>query len=370
MSKICFITNYAAHYHLAKWKLLASTFDVDFVYDQDLSRAKGVKQMDLSQIDAKTLKVTNYFFRGHMIWQSGVIKLAFKGEYDKYIVTEEVTCISSWIMALIVKFNKNKKFFRGDGHGWYGREGFIKRLIKKSAFKLSDGEFVYGSYAKKIMIDNGLDGNRIWVVHNSLNHSEQILLRNSFSDIYKIHFGNDNPVLFFVGRLISSKRLDMILSAIEILKNENFDCNCVIIGEGEIKAELEEIAKNKNIGNNVWFYGACYSEPELSKLITNADLCVSPGNIGLTAIHSLTYGTPIITSNDFKNQGPEFESIKPGLTGDFFNAGCVNDLSHKIKSWLLCQKDRNIIRENCYYEIDNYWTPEFKVNVIKKVLNN
>lgn len=71
-----------------------------------------------------------------------------------------------------------------------------------------------------------------------------------------------------------------------------------------------------------------------------------------------------------ENQGPKFESIKPGLTGDFFNAGCVNDLSHKIKSWLLCQKDRNIIRENCYYEIDNYWTPDFKVNVIKKVLNN
>jgi len=370
VAKICFITNYASHYHLAKWQLMASTFNIDFVFDDDVTKAKGVKQMDLSQINAKTLKVRNYFFKDHMIWQRGVVKLAFKGEYDKYIVTEEVTCISSWIMALIVKFNKKKKFFRGDGHGWYGREGFIKRLIKKTAFKLSDGEFVYGSYAKNIMIDNGLDENKIWVVHNSLNHAEQLIYRNTFSDIYKSHFRNDYPVLLFVGRLISSKRLEMILSAIEILKNDCFECNCIIIGDGEIKKELVEMTKNKKIENNIWFYGASYSEPELSKLITNADLCVSPGNIGLTAIHSLTYGTPVITSDDFKNQGPEFEAIKSGMTGDFFKAGCVNDLSQKIKSWLLVQKNRDRVRKNCYDEIDKYWTPEFKINVFKNVLNN
>lgn len=369
MVKLCFVTNYASHYHLAKWQLLAKEFDVDFVFEHDMSKAKGVKQMDLSLVNAKTITVKNFYFRNHMIWQHGIIKMAFKKDYDRFIVTEEVTCISSWIMAFIVKFKKHQKFYRGDGHGWYGNEGVIKRIIKKLAFRLSDGEFVYGNYARNIMIKNGLDGNKIWVVHNSLNHAEQLKYRGYISDIYRKHFGNNNPVLLFIGRLISSKRLDMILSALERIRSERVECNCVFIGDGEMKRELMEETNRKKLNQQVWFYGACYSEREISELITNASLCVSPGNIGLTAMHSLVYGTPVITSNDFSNQGPEFEAVKPGITGDFFEAGNVDDLSQKIMSWLQMYQDREQIRENCYQEIDNYWTPEFKVNVIKKVLD-
>ena len=44
---------------------------------------------------------------------------------------------------------------------------------------------------------------------------------------------------------------------------------------------------------------------------------VSPGNVGLTAIHSLSYGTPVLTHNNFNNQMPEVESIQPGFNGYF-----------------------------------------------------
>ena len=56
--------------------------------------------------------------------------------------------------------------------------------------------------------------------------------------------------------------------------------------------------------------GECYSEETNAKLIYNADLCVAPGNIGLTAIHVMMFGCPAITHNDFKWQMPEFEAIK------------------------------------------------------------
>ena len=35
----------------------------------------------------------------------------------------------------------------------------------------------------------------------------------------------------------------------------------------------------------------------ISKYLYYADICVSPGNVGLTAIHSLTYGTPVNSQN-------------------------------------------------------------------------
>ena len=368
--KICLITNYASHYHLAKWQLMAETFDIDFVFDSDVSKAKGIKSMDLSQIRERVVNVSNFYFGDHMIWQSGVIKLAFKANYNKFIVIDEKTCFSSWILAAIIFFKKNKKFYWGDGHGWYGREGFFKRIIKKTAFLVSNGEFVYGNFSKKIMINNGLRADKIWVVHNSLNYSEQLQFRNNITNLYKDHFGNENPVLVFIGRLIKDKKLGLILSAMESLRAKGFECNCVLIGDGEMKNELIQETLRKKLEKDVWFFGACYSEEEISVLLTNADLCVSPGSIGLTAIHSMAYGTPVITHNNFPYQGPEFEAVIPDITGNFFEEDNVSSLSNVIFDWFSSFKNREEIRNNCYLEIDNGWTPEFKVNIFKKVLIN
>ena len=69
---------------------------------------------------------------------------------------------------------------------------------------------------------------------------------------------------------------------------------------------------------NCIFYGATYDEKELSKLIYMSDLTVSPGNIGLTAIHSLSYGTPVCSHSNFNNQMPESEAIINFENGFFF----------------------------------------------------
>lgn len=54
-----------------------------------------------------------------------------------------------------------------------------------------------------------------------------------------------------------------------------------------------------------------------AELIYNADLCVAPGNIGLTAMHAMMFGCPCISHNDFSWQMPEFEAIVPYKTGNF-----------------------------------------------------
>jgi glycosyltransferase involved in cell wall biosynthesis len=54
--------------------------------------------------------------------------------------------------------------------------------------------------------------------------------------------------------------------------------------------------KERKLDDFIVFYGESYNERELAPLIALADVCVSPGNVGLTAIHALTYGTPVINS--------------------------------------------------------------------------
>ena len=55
----------------------------------------------------------------------------------------------------------------------------------------------------------------------------------------------------------------------------------------------------------------CYNEEANAELLYNASVCVCPAEVGLTAIHSLLFGTPVVSNDNFDEQMPEFESIIP-----------------------------------------------------------
>ena len=125
----------------------------------------------------------------------------------------------------------------------------------------------------------------------------------------------------------------------------------------------------KDLSKQIWFYGSTYDEKELSGLLYNADLCVAPGNIGLTAMHAMVYGCPCISHNDFTRQMPEFEAIKEGVTGSFFQYGDTDNLASCINNWFsLHINDREVIRKNCYKEIEEHWNPHVQFDIIKHTI--
>ncbi len=246
----------------------------------------------------------------------------------------------------------------------------MQRILKRLFFRLPNGgTFVYGDHAKGLMVKAGVSPDKIFVIHNSLAYTEQLSIRESNlkSDVFESHFGNANSNLIFIGRLTPVKKLDMIIEAMSLLKHK-MPLNLTFIGDGEVRGLLERRAMQYGLRENVWFYGACYDERKNAELIYNADLCVSPGNVGLTAIHVLMFGCPAITHDDFAHQVPEFESIKPGATGNFYKYGSVSSLAEAIYDWLTNHKDRDAVRSACYSEIDARWNPGYQINVLKEHL--
>ena len=98
---------------------------------------------------------------------------------------------------------------------------------------------------------------------------------------------------------------------------------------------------------DVRFVGAVYDEERLGRCYHAADLTVSPGKVGLTAIHSLTYGVPVITHGNLDEQMPEVEAITPGRTGDFFTQHDAEDLARVIAGWLGAGRDREMVTAAC-----------------------
>ena len=366
--KLCCFFNIASHYRREIYLEIDKTFNCVWAFGDETRKGGDIRQMDISLLRNFFGFLQNHYFVRNWYWQKGVLALLFK-EVDTYLVLGEPYCLSTWVFCVLAKLMPKKRVFFWT-HGWYGRESFVKRIMKKFFFRLGNGVFLYGNYARELMIKEGFSPEKLWTIHNSLAYGEQLKSRNRLtpSPVYGKYFGNNNKTLVFVGRLTKVKRLDMVLDAMALLRERGLDLNLVLIGNGVAGYELEAKTRELGLNKNVWFYGACYEEDKISELIYNADLCVSPGNIGLTVIHALMFGCPCITHDDFKNQMPEFEAIIPGKTGAFFARGSVDSLARAIDAWFSEKRSREEIRQACYAEIDTSWNPDFQIGVLKRGL--
>ncbi len=367
MSKrICMYFNDLALYRKAIYKRLDEEYDCEW-YIEDIDT--HVKEFDSSELN----KVTRIPIKriGPFYIAMGLLKL-LKMDYDIYFMLGATRNLSLLPFCIFKKLFKSTKRIYFWTHGYYGKESrFEKFFWKRPLFKAADGIFTYGDYAKKIMVEDGFDENKIFPIHNSLDYETQLLLRKSVknSNIYTEHFNNSNPVIVFLGRLTKIKKLNYLLDAVSRLKEKGEIYNVVLVGDGSEREMLEDTTRQNEIKNQVWFYGACYDEKMNAELVYNADLCVAPGNIGLTAIHVMMFGCPSISHNNFSLQMPEFEAIKPGYTGDFYEYGSVESLANTISNWFKKHNDdREAIRQACYNEIDTNWNPYYQMDIISRNL--
>ena len=366
-NKLYLISNVASHYRYAIYSLIDKEYDTQFVFSKPYTDIKSIPRDAFNKpiIEVPTWR------KGDVSYQRGVLRLLFK-KCRLYILVGDTKSISTWLFLLLARLFPKKKTIAW-AHGWYGHENRITTLLKKLFFRLPNKILLYGNYAKHLMLSEGFKESNLVVLHNSLNYDTQLAIRIQLRPqaVYQEHFGNNNKNIVFIGRLTAVKRFDLLIDAVALLKERGEIVNLTFIGDGAERQNMEALVEEKGIKGQVWFYGACYDEKTNAELIFNADVCVSPGNIGLTAMHVLMFGCPAITNDDFSHQMPEFEAIQEGKTGVFFKAGDSSSLAETIRSWFsIHSEDRESVREACYKEIDTGWNPHNQILIIKDTIKS
>lgn len=367
INKTACIFNYPPHYRENIFLKMEENLDCDFYFgDIEEGNIKKINHQLFSK-PVKNLKTKKLF--NNFNWISGTTSILFK-KYNQYILTADPFILSNWFFLMLSLPLKKKVYLWG--HGWYGRESKLKKIIKIIFFKLCDGVFLYGNYAKNLMVLEGIDANKLHVIYNSLNYDLQLDIRKTLSTsaVFTDFFKNDNPVIIFTGRLTKVKNIDLLIESHSLLNKKGINLNVFILGDGPEKPALEALAKTNGLEKNYWFFGACYDEYKIGEFYYNAHVCVSPGNVGLTGIHSMTYGCPVITHNNFTKQMPEFEVIEELKTGSFFKEEDVEDLSNCIQTFIKASLNKEKIKHNCFKVIDEYYNPNYQIGLLNKVLNN
>lgn len=193
----------------------------------------------------------------------------------------------------------------------YSRHTFIN-TIRDRLMRWADGVILYGEEELAAMLSRGISRDHIFIAPNTIdvpNHQDTSGARkNSF---------------LYVGRLQERKRLDVILRIFaSIIDRLPQDAVFNIVGDGDIRSELEALAASLLPRGRVVFHGAVTGNDALLPLFRQAYAYVSD-NVGLGLLHSFAYGVPVVTfqhqaqrQTNFRH-GPEVHILKDGNNGLF-----------------------------------------------------
>ncbi len=343
---------------------------VEFEFAAGEESTGGIALMDLRSLRGFRGYLHNVYRRGgKLVWQRGALGRAFGGpRYDAYILTGNPGIRSNWLIALWARVLGRPVCLWA--HGLHGDERGWKLRKNMWYLRLAGRLLLYGERAYGLLLERGFPADRMTVIYNSLDYEKQAAIRERIGDrgFIRNYFANDLPLLVFVGRLTASKRLDLLLEALERLDREGQPCNLAIVGDGPARQQLERQVEERGLADRVWFYGETYDDHIIGTFLYHSVACVSPGNVGLTAIHALTFGTPVVTHDNGNRQGPEYEAIEPGRTGNLFAEGDAGALAGAIAPWLSASAEqRSATREACYRAVDEKFNPERQMAILRSV---
>jgi glycosyltransferase involved in cell wall biosynthesis len=103
-----------------------------------------------------------------------------------------------------------------------------------------------------------------------------------------------------VGRLISHKRIDMLLDAVAMLRQDGCLVTCRVIGDGPERERLREHARAVGVADAVEFRYDVEDQGELYGLLKSAKIFVAPSareGFGIAVLEAIACGLPVVTTS-------------------------------------------------------------------------
>lgn len=110
----------------------------------------------------------------------------------------------------------------------------------------------------------------------------------------------DRVDITVVSRLLSHKRVDMLLESVALLHSEGLPVTCRVIGSGPERESLHQRAEKLNIADSVDFRHEVKGQTELYGLLKSAQVFVFPSareGFGIAALEAIACGLPVVTTS-------------------------------------------------------------------------
>ena len=267
-----------------------------------------------------------------------VLTMLFGGNFDVVLMPSEkkhfLVIIFLFLMKFLFRFelasyNHPTVKFRLRRPGF---EKFLTRLF----FLLYDKIIFYTEQGRDWAVEHKLiPAGKAFYANNTLD--TELIWQNYSFTINR----STTKTLLFIGRLVPSKRLDLLFQYYQELKKKLPNMRLIIIGDGP----GNPLVREKSCGNeNILWRGAVVDEAKIAQDMKRAHLVFHPGASGLTIVHAFCYGKPYVTLRDCKLHGPELSYLVDSSNGLLLKGDLRNDVL-RITDLL---KDENAYNRMCH----------------------
>jgi len=303
--------------------------------------------------------------KGHtFVYQKGLISLLLREKPDHVVFGGPDIHVLSTFWAFFVL----KLLTRTNIHWWthgINKKSNLLRTFQEFFLARSSSAMTYESDGQReILTALNWSSEKVTVLKNAINTKDYgLLLDNKKNNIGSF-------CILFAGRLTLAKRCDILIKSAKELKDAGLSFKVEIIGEGPDLNTCKSLVDTLQLNDYVIFHGAKYDD-ELSAIFSRADIFVLPGKVGLSALHALSYGLPVLTT-DQDIHSPEIALIEKGHNGDFFQGFSEESLAIKIQEWMkIIEEDNEHIRSRVKKTVQLAgYTPEAMVKNFVKHFKN
>jgi len=333
---------------------------VDFAGDKD-SGTRSIPSIPAAFLGrVRRLRNTNL---GRFLWQRGLVALVLQGRYDVIVCTGDISYLSTWPAAALARLLRIHVLFWTIG--WHRPDPGARRLFRLMFYRLANGLLLYADGGRELGIRMGYPPDRMTVIHNS--SSEPIpgwaTSTRPLAEFRSLLPPAGRPVVTAVIRLNRVKRLDLLIEAVSLLPPGQSRPSVLLVGAGPELESLTRLAES--LGVDLCALGPTYDPAELAAVYERTTVTVVPSAAGLTVLHSLKHGRPVITHDNPDEQMPEAEAVLPGITGDLYHYGEVDDLSRTIGEWVAIQSVRSTeTAQACHRVVRERWSADYQAGLI------
>lgn len=220
--------------------------------------------------------------------------IPFLRKYD--IVQVHLFPSQYWVvLAKIISFSKVKLILS---------EHTTSNPRMKSLFISKMDKFIYGFYDKVVCVKEevyqiiqkyaGLSKSKFVVIENGINlkssYDAEPYSKNEISNLYK----SQDILLIQVSRFCLPKDQETAINALQYLPEH---VKLVLVGEGDLKKNCEDLVQKLKLSERVLFLGLRMDVPQLLKTADISILSTNHEGFPLAALEAMAAGKPLIASD-------------------------------------------------------------------------
>ena len=256
-------------------------------------------------------------------------------------------------------------------HGYNRKTGFHPESSWSDKYRLwilkwVDANIVY-SQSDKQYLSKYLDPDKIFVAQNTLDTPTLNAIRDRLAQEGKaaikerLGIKHDFNILF-IGRLLASKKPDLLLDVYEILKNQyQTTIGVHFIGSGERYDAIKERIESNFDASDFYLYGAIHDNEKSGELLFASDLMVLPGAAGLSINHAFCFDCPVVSFAAHHwnpAHGPEIEYLINEETGFLVENHTAEELASVIYKFINSETLQEKFRTNIRHQVENVFPIE------------